>query len=205
MNNRTEVIELIKKIKDQANRATMVQDRSVGIIKQACGYIFSECVQVIDLLKEQPLALNPCPFPPCKGKGKLQQNAGIYYIYCMICGRHTDSFETGTDAIKAWNDTNKAEQPSEFTKEARESIYLCSLCDMRARTADERRLIKVGYSLCDRLDRSESSRKELLDALEEIEAVSCGEKQVANDDSEGMGWIYKRIQAIAKAKKEGGE
>ena len=36
----------------------------------------------------------------------------------------------------------------------------------------------------------------LVEALSEIEAVSCGEKQVADDDSEGMGWIYKRIQAL---------
>ena len=55
MSQTKEAIDLIEKIKDQANRATMVQDRSVGIIKQTCGYIFSECVQVLDLLrKEQP-------------------------------------------------------------------------------------------------------------------------------------------------------
>jgi len=32
--------------------------------------------------------------------------------------------------------------------------------------------------------------------LNEIEAVSCGEKQVAENDSEGLGWIFKRIQAL---------
>ena len=36
--------------------------------------------------------------------------------------------------------------------------------------------------------------------LEEIEAVSCGEKQIECDgvynDSDGLLWIYKRIQAL---------
>ena len=46
-----------------------------------------------------------------------------------------------------------------------------------------------------------NSHEKLKTALEEIEAVSCGEKQVAEDDSEGMGWIYKRIQALKEAEK----
>ena len=42
----------------------------------------------------------------------------------------------------------------------------------------------------------ERENKRLRDCLDEIERVSCGEDQVADDDSEGMGWIYKRIQAL---------
>lgn len=34
--------------------------------------------------------------------------------------------------------------------------------------------------------------------IRDIEDVACGEKQVANDDSEGMGWIYARIQQALK-------
>ncbi len=38
--------------------------------------------------------------------------------------------------------------------------------------------------------------------LEEIEAVSCGEKQIECDgvynDSDGLLWIYKRIQALKR-------
>jgi len=47
-----------------------------------------------------------------------------------------------------------------------------------------------------------NSHEKMKTALEEIEAVSCGEKQVAEDDSEGMGWIYKRIQALKEAEQE---
>jgi len=32
--------------------------------------------------------------------------------------------------------------------------------------------------------------------IDEIEDISCGEKQVADNDSEGMGVIYKLIQAL---------
>lgn len=42
--------------------------------------------------------------------------------------------------------------------------------------------------------------KELEGLLDEIEAVSCGEKQIEADgdydDSDGLLWIYKRIQAL---------
>lgn len=41
--------------------------------------------------------------------------------------------------------------------------------------------------------------KELESLLDEIEAVSCGESQIESDgiydDSDGLLWIYKRIQA----------
>ena len=39
--------EVLRKIADQANRATMVQDRSVDIIKGVCGVIFSEAKQAL--------------------------------------------------------------------------------------------------------------------------------------------------------------
>lgn len=39
--------DTLRKIADQANRATMVQDRSVRIIKQTCGVIFSEAKQAL--------------------------------------------------------------------------------------------------------------------------------------------------------------
>lgn len=52
--------------------------------------------------QERPL-LDPCPYPFCKGEGKLQPNAGIYYVYCKNCGRHTDPFETEAKAVKVWN------------------------------------------------------------------------------------------------------
>ena len=45
-----------------------------------------------------------------------------------------------------------------------------------------------------------TNHEELLKAIDEIEAVSCGEKQIESDgvydDSDGMSWIYKRIQAL---------
>jgi hypothetical protein len=42
---------------------------------------------------------------------------------------------------------------------------------------------------------SSISVEELLTLIEEIKQVACGEHQVANDDTEGMEWIYKRILA----------
>jgi len=39
--------DALQKIAEQANRATMVQDRSVTIIKQTCGVIFSEAELVL--------------------------------------------------------------------------------------------------------------------------------------------------------------
>lgn len=39
--------KVLRKIADQANRATMVQDRSVSIIKGVCGVIFSEAKQAL--------------------------------------------------------------------------------------------------------------------------------------------------------------
>ena len=47
-----------------------------------------------------------------------------------------------------------------------------------------------------------NSHEKYKEVLEEIEGVSCGEIQVAEDDSEGMGWIYKRIQALKEAEKQ---
>ena len=42
--------------------------------------------------------------------------------------------------------------------------------------------------------------EKLVEALDEIEAVSCGEKQIESDgvydDSDGLLWIYKKIQAL---------
>ena len=42
--------------------------------------------------------------------------------------------------------------------------------------------------------------KGIEELLDEIEAVSCGEKQIecdgVYDDSDGLAWIYKRIQAL---------
>ena len=50
-----------------------------------------------------------------------------------------------------------------------------------------------------------NSYEKLDEAIDEIEAVSCGEKQIESDgvydDSDGMSWIYKRIQTLKKAEK----
>jgi len=48
----------------------------------------------------------------------------------------------------------------------------------------------------------EKLRQELaiaIDAVLAIREVACGENQVADDDSEGMGWIYRRCES-ARAK-----
>ena len=51
---------------------------------------------------------------------------------------------------------------------------------------------------------SESSARLLELALEEIVAVASGERQVANDDAEGMAWIDKRARAaLASTQTEG--
>ncbi len=48
----------------------------------------------------------------------------------------------------------------------------------------------------------QSKLKQAEEALEEIERISCGEDQVAEDDSEGMGVIYKKsTAALAELKK----
>ena len=51
-----------------------------------------------------------------------------------------------------------------------------------------------------------NSHDKLSEALDEIEAVSCGEQQIESDgvydDSDGMLWIYKRIQALKESEKK---
>lgn len=51
----------------------------------------------------------------------------------------------------------------------------------------------------------EKRLEELESLLDEIEAVSCGEKQIESDgvynDSDGLLWIYKRIQALKEGSK----
>jgi|GEM_PF-5457377 len=46
-----------------------------------------------------------------------------------------------------------------------------------------------------------NSHEKLVKIIDEIEAVSCGEDQVGSDgvydDSDGLLWIYKRIQALS--------
>ena len=46
----------------------------------------------------------------------------------------------------------------------------------------------------------------LWEELDEIEAVACGEKQIESDgvydDSDGMKWIYDRVQALKEPDKE---
>lgn len=44
-------------------------------------------------------------------------------------------------------------------------------------------------------------KKQYMELITEIEAVSCGEKEVATDDSDGMGWIYKHIQQFKESGK----
>lgn len=51
----------------------------------------------------------------------------------------------------------------------------------------------------DRIARLEQENKALLEALREIVSVASGEKQVAFDDTEGMGWVDKRARAALKA------
>ena len=54
------------------------------------------------------------------------------------------------------------------------------------------------------LDSALAEAAELEECLEEIEKVSCGEEQIesdgAYDDSDGMKWIYDRIQALKESK-----
>jgi hypothetical protein len=68
--------------------------------------------------------------------------------------------------------------------------YVCG--DMRKETADY-----IVHAI--------NSHEKLVEAIGEIEAVSCGEKQIESDgvydDSDGMQWIYKRIQALKEAEK----
>lgn len=157
---------------------------------------YENFIQALTLLKaEQPLTLNSCPYPPCKGEGKLQQNAGIYYVYCNNCGRHTNSFETDTDAIKAWNNTNKAEQPpaGDFTTKLRFELVYREIA--KVNNLFDKAVLKA----CAIIDRSESSRKELLENLKMLVALLChsGSFVSAKD-------IEKAKAAIAR-EKEGGE
>ncbi len=61
-------------------------------------------------------------------------------------------------------------------------------------------LKKQRYTLLEENGKLKTENKRLREALEEIEAVSCGEEQIecdgVYDDSDGMQWIYKRIQAL---------
>ena len=50
------------------------------------------------------------------------------------------------------------------------------------------------------LDTEQEKNKRLREAMDEIEAVACGETQIESDgtydDSDGMKWIYDRVQAL---------
>ncbi len=109
---------------------------------------------------EKPPELYSCPYLPCKGEGKLQQNAGIYYVHCKNCGRHTDSFETSADAIKVWNDTNKAEKPpaSEFTKDCRSVIDMPTDESVNS-AAYINNLETILRMACDRLETTKAEEK----------------------------------------------
>ena len=94
--------------------------------------------------------------------------------------------------------TPKQQPPaSDFTKKDRESIFLCSLSDLRARTVEEIRLIKVGYDLCDRLDSVVAINDELLTACKRmLGAMSCDELnngRVFDDD------LRKEVKNVAEA------
>ena len=56
----------------------------------------------------------------------------------------------------------------------------------------------------DQIIKAINSHKKFKEALDEIKAVSCGEKQIESDgvydDSDGMLWIYKRIQVLGEIK-----
>jgi hypothetical protein len=49
---------------------------------------------------------------------------------------------------------------------------------------------------CEIIDKQAEQIKAKDEAIAEIERVACGDDQVADDDSDGMGWIYRRIQAL---------
>ena len=56
--------------------------------------------------------------------------------------------------------------------------------------------VKCGQDYCALMDRHDNQHTEidrLRAELASIRDVACGEAQVAEDDSEAMGWIYRRI------------
>lgn len=60
--------------------------------------------------------------------------------------------------------------------------------------------VSFSWQECKELIALQTENKRFRDALDEIEAVSCGEEQIecdgVYDDSDGMKWIYDRIQAL---------
>ena len=53
----------------------------------------------------------------------------------------------------------------------------------------------------DAIKNLQAENKRYRKAITEIERASCGEDQVAFDDTEGLQWIYKRIQALKENEK----
>jgi len=51
------------------------------------------------------------------------------------------------------------------------------------------------------IDELQTEQVRLGDAFKRIAAVASGEEQVAEDDSEGMGWIYHFIQKLDEQQK----
>ena len=49
---RGELLTIIRTIEDQAHRASLVQDRSVSIIKDVCKIIASECLDAIESIEK---------------------------------------------------------------------------------------------------------------------------------------------------------
>jgi hypothetical protein len=48
----------------------------------------------------------------------------------------------------------------------------------------------------EQMDSLSAKNQRLQTAIDEIERASCGEDQVAENDTDGMHWIYKRIQEL---------
>lgn len=55
--------------------------------------------------------------------------------------------------------------------------------------------VEVGLKPRRRID-PQARIKELLEAIEEIRQVATGERQVGNDDTDGLDWIARRIAAL---------
>jgi len=80
------------------------------------------------------------------------------------------------------------------------NTFVCKFYGGRGEISGIQAIINVHHFLeCwNSYDKLSTENEQLKECLHEIEAVSCGKEQVAEDDSEGMGWVYKRIQALHK-------
>lgn len=101
--------------------------------------------------------------------------------YIWACQGNMDKVKI-INNLKAENETQREEISMQATEIKRLEEAISKMCDGISRILNKCKEDTDGY-IC-------------VNASDLYKVISCGEEQVADDDSEGMGWIYNRIQEL---------